>query len=258
MFRLIRIAILLYILLFVALGTWFNRAVATDWTTTLIVTVYPIAGDSTAASRDYVAALNAGDLQPVAEFFASEAERFGRPARETMRIQRGNTVSELPPPIPFDGNLLERMWWGFKMRYWSYRVTREDSNIDPHIKLFVIYFEPAGTPILERSVGLQKGMFGIVNAFAGRRYRGTNQVVMAHEILHTLGASDKYDPATGLPVWPQGFVNPEDKPEYPQTLAEIMAGRRAISAHEAVMPASLTRARIGDQTALEIRLKSQK
>ena len=38
----------------------------------------------------------------------------------------------------------------------------------------------------------------------GAAAQGSNQVVLAHELLHTLGATDKYDPATGQPLTPAG------------------------------------------------------
>jgi hypothetical protein len=82
---------------------------------------------------------------------------------------------------------------------------------------------------------------------------GSNNVVIAHEILHTLGASDKYDPATLAPLYPSGYAEPARVPRYPQPFAEIMAGRRAVSAGESVMPESLDEVIVGQATALEIR-----
>jgi hypothetical protein len=80
-----------------------------------------------------------------------------------------------------------------------------------------------------------------------------NNVVIAHEILHTLGASDKYDLATLAPLYPIGYAEPAQNPLYPQTLTEIMAGRYAIDAQNSEMPESLTEVRVGEATALEIR-----
>ena len=66
-------------------------------------------------------------------------------------------------------------------------------------------------------------------------------MVIAHEILHTLGASDKYDLATLAPLYPGGYAEPERDPLYPQSFAEIMAGRYAADAHTFEMPESLDR-----------------
>ena len=64
---------------------------------------------------------------------------------------------------------------------------------------------------------------------------------------------DKYQPATNLPSYPLGYAEPQRQPRYPQRRAEIMGGRIPVSAHEAVMPDSLSQCDIGPATALEIR-----
>ena len=81
---------------------------------------------------------------------------------------------------------------------------------------------------------------------------GSNNIVIAHELLHTVGATDKYDLATEMPLYPAGFADPARTPLYPQDDAEIMAGRRALSAQEAEMPASLRNVVVGPATAREI------
>ena len=92
------------------------------------------------------------------------------------------------------------------------------------------------------------------NAYASRRHAGANNVIIAHEFLHTLGATDKYDPGTGMPAYPLGYADPSREPRYPQTHAEIMGGRIPLAEDDAVIPKSLRYAVIGPQTATEIRL----
>src|SRR5581483_10543090 len=101
--------------------------------------------------------------------------------------------------------------------------------------------------------GLQKGLLGVVHVFALGPMSGSNSIVIAHELLHTLGATDKYDLRTGMPVYPSGFAEPDRKPLYPQPRAEIMAGRRALSASQYEMPGSLREVLVGPVTAREIR-----
>ena len=48
---------------------------------------------------------------------------------------------------------------------------------------------------------------------------------------------------------------PDREPRFPQRYAEIMGGRIALSADEAIIPQSLKYVVIGEQTAREIRLK---
>ena len=57
-----------------------------------------------------------------------------------------------------------------------------------------------------------------------------------HELLHAFGASDKYDAATGQPLYPQGYAAPNQKPLFPQPKAELMAGHLPISAQQSKMP----------------------
>jgi hypothetical protein len=118
--------------------------------------------------------------------------------------------------------------------------------------MFLLYFDPAQSKRLGHSTGLQKGLIGRVNVFAADGMTKQNNVIITHEFLHTLGATDKYDPATNLPLFPDGYANPDIKPLLPQRYAEIMAGRTPLTATEAVTPAALEDALIGEKTALEI------
>ena len=79
-------------------------------------------------------------------------------------------------------------------------------------------------------MGLTKGLIGVVYAFAAPEMNGENNVVIAHELLHTLGATDKYRPADDAPRFPDGYGDPQQVPLYPQRTAELMAGRRMLSA----------------------------
>ena len=82
---------------------------------------------------------------------------------------------------------------------------------------------------------------------------GANAVVIAHELLHTVGASDKYLPGTDAPRFPDGYGDPNQVPLYPQRFAEIMAGRRMLSVDRWQQAMDLDEVLIGSATALEIR-----
>ena len=114
------------------------------------------------------------------------------------------------------------------------------------------YHDPNLTPRVAHSLGLQKGLIGVVNAFAARDMNAENNVIIAHELLHTVGATDKYDPATNQPRFPEGYGDPEQTPLLPQQYAEVMAGRIAVSKTEAVTPHTLGSVLIGSTTAQEI------
>ena len=119
------------------------------------------------------------------------------------------------------------------------------------IRMFVLYHDPSVMPRLKHSVGLQKGLVGIINAFGVKSQTRQNNIVITHEFLHTVGASDKCD-GLGNPVMPDGLGNPEQIPLYPQKKAEIMARRRALNATLSEMLTNLKRIVVGKKTATEI------
>jgi hypothetical protein len=119
--------------------------------------------------------------------------------------------------------------------------------------MYVQYFDPARSPALAHSLGLQKGLIGVVNAFASKTMKAQNHVIIAHELLHTVGASDKYDPANNQPVYPSGYSDPEQEPRFPQRRAEIMAGRMATGEATFREAQKLKEVVIGAETAREIR-----
>ncbi|MEQ8661547.1 MAG: hypothetical protein RLW62_12065 [Gammaproteobacteria bacterium] len=58
------------------------------------------------------------------------------------------------------------------------------------------------------SLGLQKGLIDVVNAFAARRTTSGNHAVSAHVLLHMVGARDEYDPDTSAPLVADGLADP--------------------------------------------------
>jgi len=254
MFKAIRITLLLLVLVFVAGTSWLTQARSTDWDNSLWVKVYPINGDGSDASRRYIEQLTLGAFDDIEHFVASEIGRYGRTLARPVRMELGEEIHAQPPPLPDPPGMLNVMLWSLRMRWWAADVASGQDSPAPDVRMFVRYYDPNRELKLENSVGLQKGMTGIVNAYASRRRQGTNNVVIAHEFLHTLGATDKYDAASGLPLFPEGYGEPQRNPRYPQRLAEIMGGRIALSGDDAIVPQSLDYAVIGQQTAREIRL----
>jgi hypothetical protein len=254
MFKAVRISLLLFILFFVAVSTWLTQARSTDWNNSLWVKVYPINADNSSAASRYMAGLGVDDFQGIEAFLQRETERYGSLLPRPVRIELGEPVNEQPPALPTEPGVLSVIWWSLQTRLWSSSVTRDQDDIQPDVRIFVRYHSPDHAIALENSVGLQKGMVGIVNAYASRRHRGSNNVIIAHEFLHTLGATDKYSPVTGHPIGPNGLAEPERQPLYPQRYAEIMGGRIALAEDDSVIPASLAYAIIGPATAREIRL----
>lgn len=250
-FRKLRIAILLLILVAVGLDSWLTLVRSTSWDHPLRVVVYPINGDGSADSEEYIRTLATADFNAVEQFMADEVQRYKLPVKEPLDVRIGPVVNELPPLPPKDRNIWKTMLWSLQLRYWSI-VKDEYDGPRPNIRIFVLYHTLEEGKLLDHSTGLQKGMVSVVHAFAAEKMAARNNVVIAHEMLHTLGATDKYDLGNGRPIYPDGYGDPEQQPRHPQQWAEIMGGRIAISETEAEMPKSLKQTLIGAATAREI------
>ncbi|WP_020683446.1 hypothetical protein [Marinobacterium rhizophilum] len=250
-FRRLRISILLLILLVVATNTWLSRVRTTDWQESLWVVIYPLNGDGRADTQHYVDTLVAEQFSSIGQFFEREAVRYGVLLDEPVIVQLADQVQAQPPELGQSPSLLDSVRWSLSMRWWAWRHDNW-TGPEPDIRIFVRYHSPQNRDVLAHSLGLQKGLIGLVNAFADPRFDGQNAMVVVHELLHTLGAMDKYDLASGYPLWPDGFAQPNQVPRYPQLQAEIMAGRLALSERQAVMPQSLDEVVLGPRTAVEI------
>jgi hypothetical protein len=250
-FKKLRILFLLFVLVLVAGDYWLTKIRSTDWDAPLRIVVYPINGDGSAVSKEYIAELDETVFAPVETYLAEESAEYELTLKEPVTVTMGPVINELPPVPPADRHPLKVMWWSLKMRFWVFNV--DEYNGPPaNIRMFVLYYDPDKHERLNHSLGLEKGLIGVVNAYASKKFAGKNNIVLCHEFLHTVGASDKYHLATGEPVFPSGFVEPDKQPLYPQQLAEIMAGVIPVSEHEWIMPEKLDQTVIGYDTALEI------
>jgi len=252
LFRQLRILVLLLILLLVAAGTWLSQWRTTDWDTPLVVALYPIVGDDSAKTQDFVRALSVDDFVDIETLFQEEANEYGLSLTQPVDVVLGPVLDQSPPAPPTERSLLATVWWSLNMRYWGWQVAREYGP-PADIQIFVLFHDPALRSRLQHSLGLRKGLLGVVHAFADLRQVGTNNVIIAHEFLHTLGASDKYDPRTSLPLYPAGYAEPQRVPLFPQRYAEIMGGRIPQSKNTAVQPRGFSEVLVGESTAREIR-----
>lgn len=249
--RQLRILALLLVLLFVALTTAQNRWRTTDWNEILWIAVHPINGDGSAAAARTIAAIEPNRYTAIEQFMAREAHRYGVRLARPLQLHPAEQVQTLPPAPPASGAWWRVAWWSLELRYWAWQVTR-NREVPADIDLFVIYHDPALRPTLAHSYGIDKALVGVAHLFASRQTRDRNQVVMTHELFHTLGATDKYDPRTNQPLYPHGYAEPDRSPRLPQRRAELMAGRIPLTPSRAEMPGSLAEVMVGPQTAAEI------
>jgi hypothetical protein len=250
--RNIRILALLLLLGAVALGEWLARVHTQSWRETLWVGVYPLNADGSHAAQAYIEALRREDFVAIESFFAREAHRYGVTVDEPVHVELYPQGSGLPPELAPGAGPLGIAWWSLKLRWFAAHASAVPGRVPSRIRLFVLYHDPAALARAPDSHGMQKGLVGVVHGFAAGAMTGSNAIVIAHELLHTVGATDKYDLASGEPLYPIGYGDPGQQPLYPQADAEIMAVRRALSPRESEMPRSLASEAVGAATALEI------
>ncbi len=243
----LRILVLLLILATVAVLALGERLWVRSWSRPLEVAIYPVAMD--AASAGYVARLTADDFRDIAEFFARETRRWKKPSIPPPRIVVHAALSE-PPPLEQPRGALEAIVYSLRLRNYAFRHTPFRASLGS-VRLFVLYHELKYNQPLPHSLGLAKGLIGVVHVFAADAQRPQNNVVIVHELLHTLGATDKYD-RNGQPLYPAGFADFTVEPRYPQVQAEIMAGRIPLAPDQAEIPRRLDETVIGYATAAEI------
>ncbi len=252
MWKFLRISILLLVLIIVAGNAWLDRTGSTRWKEPLWVGIYPINADGSSTADSYIASLSQQTFSDIEAFFKREAPRYQRDLPQPVRIVLYPAATQLPPSLPPHPGVFTVMWWSLKLRMFASHASDVPGRTPPRVRLFVLFHDPALLSAVPDSHGMQKGLIGIIHAFADRSMAGSNDIVISHELLHTLGATDKYVAESGAPVFPDGFADPDSHPRYPQARAEIMAGRRALSETQFETPTSLREVVVGPATAREI------
>lgn len=252
MFKKVRIAFLLFILFLVGANAYLVHHRITDWDQSLSVVIYPLNADSSPVTANYVASLTEDAFKPIAQFIQTEGNRYSLTLADPVILHLAPEIKTLPPPPPFGANVFAIMLWSLQMRYWAWKYDTYEGPLT-NIQVFVLFYDPETHSSLDHSLGLKEGHICMVKAFASRHQAARNNVIIAHEMLHTLGATDKYDLQTLQPLYPEGYADPEQKPLLPQKYAEIMGRSIPLSASESKIPDSLAYSVIGPQTAREIR-----
>ena len=248
MWKKIRVAILLCILLVVAVNTW--RDQNQDWSKPIVVLLHPVNADGRAATASYIQKLSLNELNGVQDYLQQNAQQYrGQPIAFYFKL--GRELNELPPKVPQTGSMLDAILWSLKFRYYAWQQ-HERADGHPAVTLYLNYYDPKHIQKLKHSTALEKGRIGSVNLFANQKQSERNKVVLTHELLHAFGASDKYDIATTQPIDPIGYADPQQQPKFPQKRAELMGGYIPISATQSKMPEGLEQTVINELTAREV------
>jgi hypothetical protein len=243
--------LLLLILLLLLVNLWSSRSNDVHWQQPVRLGIYPVNADGDPLTQAWINQLQVEHFQDIERFFSREAARYRLSLEQPVQVQLAPQVDSNPPQVPEHPSILDAIWWSIKMQFW---VLLNDplpkGQVDARV--FMNFHLPQNEIGMRHSLGLQRGLIGLVNGYAGVDHQGRNNLIAAHEFLHTLGATDKYDAHTAEPLWPDGYADPTQVPLFPQTRAEIMGGRVQVSPGWALLPPSLEHVVVGAATAIEI------
>ena len=220
-----------------------------DWDEALKVVIYPHNADGSDAAERFIAEQKPEDFEPITDFFTEQAARYELPIARPFELLMGPPLASAPRSPPRSGNFLERLRWGLSIRWWQFRFRDHDNN--PDIIVIAHHFAPENRPSMPCPVAIDEYRLVIANLVAGEP-DCQGLVIIAHEILHTVGASDLHDLYTLIPRFPEGYAEPDREPRYPQTHAELMAPRIPIAPYSEKEAHSFDEVVIGQTTAREI------
>ena len=166
---------------------------------------------------------------------------------------KGPIRDKQPPPSVEPGALALLR---FTYALWSWteeidaRAQIQRGDYDARIYLVMKPGAP-GSVVFAEGEGEYGGRVGVAQVDVARDSIDFPLFVAAHELMHTLGASDKYD-SSGNAIYPDGFAEPYHAPLYPQRGAEIMARDLPLSPTSARPPDTLDELFVGNTTAAEI------
>lgn len=249
-----RVSLLLAILAFVSLwaGTdCYQRRARTTWNRPLKVALVLIEREPVATSTIGLFGERARALE---RRLATEYERHnGRNFTPFSFDLKGPLLAEQAPPSVEPG-ALGLLRYSYALWRWTReldaRAGVERSDYDARIYLVMKPASPGRVAFVE-GAGEYGGRIGVAQADIEPGMIDFSLFVAAHELMHTLGASDKYDDA-GNALYPDGFAEPEKTPLYPQPGAEIMARDLPLTSVSARPPNSLDELFVGNATATEI------
>ena len=251
----VRITILLALLAAVSMWAWRDvrrRHERNAWARPLSVAIVlvraePVDDAAVAALRRRIPALEAR--------LADEFHRYRSEPFPPFRIAFIGPIddAERPPQGGGDGALATvRENWA--LWRWTSRVDRMArlNGDDYDSRVYVVARVPRS---VEREMvegeSEEGGRLGTVEVELDGSMADFALFVAAHELFHTLGASDKYDEA-GHTLIPAGLAEPERVPPWPQSFVEVMARDRPVAEGVEQPPGGLDELAVGPATAREV------
>jgi hypothetical protein len=252
-FRL-RVSLLLAILSVVALRggiDWYERRVRTSWHRPLSVALVLVERDVIEPSTLALVNERARELE---QRLASEYRRHaGREFAPVSFVVTTAVKVDQPPPKMREQAVLGLVSGTYDRWRWT-RDIDALAGVDPSAYDARVYLvmKRAGQDLAfvegDSELG---GRVAVAQVDIEPEMVDLSLFVVAHELMHTLGASDKYD-SEGRAVYPSGFAEPTRFRLYPQPGAEVMARNVPVAARSERPPNTLDELFVGETTAREI------
>jgi hypothetical protein len=250
----IRVGVLLTVLATVLLYAWRDvhaRRERTAFRRTLRVALVIVEAEPV---EQRALALLRARIRKLEDRLAAEFHRY-RPdgPRPFALVAFGPVPEVVPPPRRVDAGLI-----GLGRRAWELLRFTRDVDARAHVpsrgfdtRLYIVARPAHGAQAFVEGASEQGGRVGVALVDLDESMADFALFVAAHELFHTLGASDKYD-AAGRTRFPEGLAEPDRVPQLPQRFAELMAENRPIDALHEEPPGSLDELAVGPSTAAEV------
>jgi len=251
----VRIAILMSLLAATVLYAWHDvraRHERTQWQRPVNVSVALV--QLGPVDQKALNALN-GRFHALEARLAAEYHRYGGHLEHPVTFTLFGPVSadRGAPPDP-DSDVFSLARHAYELWRWTHAIDAA-SKLAPGAfdsRIYLVMRAPQQQDIawVEGSSELG-GRVGVARVELDTASVDLSLFVTAHEFLHTLGASDKYD-STGHALIPDGLVEPDRVPRFPQRYVEVMARNRVVAPGVEDTPDSLDQLGVGSATAREI------
>lgn len=254
----VRLSVLLFILFVVILwairDTWTRRERLTwDHTLDVAIILVHVTGTDPVEEAAITAVTSRADV--LATKLAEEQRRHRAGSPPPFRFQvKGPVEASSPAPSPASDSIGDLARQAMDVSRWTDEVDGRAGIVPSHYdsRIYVMVKKPANeVRSFIEGHSEQGGRRGFVDVELDPSMADLALIVVTHELFHTLGATDKYD-AQGKAQFPDGFVDPNASPLYPQRAAEVMARNRPMSQGDERVPESLDELGVGPTTAREL------
>jgi len=254
-FRQIRIAALLALLVTVVLFAYTDvrsRSRRNEWTAPLHVALVLL--EEAPVDPLAVQKLRARTTALETQLQAEEARYRPAPLAPIRFEIFGPAHVSRQPPAPEGPGLWDLIRYTWELRRYVHAID-EAMGIDSgqfDSRVYTTIRPPVGTePTHVEGRSENGGRIAQVHVELDGDMADLALIVMTHELLHTLGATDKYD-ASGRTLVPDGLADPTRQPLFPQDRVEVMARNRPTAPGVEVVPTTLPELGVGPLTAREI------